>query len=592
MSADAWFVLALLIVTVGLLVSQIVRTEVTALGIILALGFSGILTPEQALGGFSSPATLTVAAMLALSAALEKAGIVDYVSQSLAKTGGGGLRRLLAILMLPTALFSAFMNNTPVVALMVPVVLAIGKRFSIPGSKLLIPISYAAILGGTCTLIGTSTNILVDSVFRSAGKGGFSMFEFAPLGLLLLAVGLVYMLVLGPKLLPSRTALSELLSASAPGNYVTEIVIRAGSRWVGHTLGEMLGDAKEITVLEVVRDEEAIVGPRSDLQICPDDMLIIESGARAIHSLLSSTDVEHGTAVADDERVAIQRVDLRVAEMVVAPGSSFVGAMVRELGLSRKFGIQVLGIRRLGRHHTIKLREWELRSGDVLLVQGEPGPLRSLQDDGDVMLVEGVERELTFPRKAPVALGIFAAMVLAATLGLAPIVMLALAAVALMLVSRALEVREAVRAVEPAVLLLLAGTIPLGEAMQSTGLAEMVAGSAVAAVSALGPWALVAVVYLLSSLLTEVLSNNATAVILAPIALGVAQSAGVDPRPLMIAVAFGASACFASPIGYQTNTLVMGPGGYSFGDFVRVGLPLNLLLAAVATVTIPWLWPL
>jgi di/tricarboxylate transporter len=265
---------------------------------------------------------------------------------------------------------------------------------------------------------------------------------------------------------------------------------------------------------------------------------------------------------------------------------------VRDLGLSRRFGIQVLAIRRLGQHHKVKLRDWRLRPGDVLLVQGEPGPLRTLQEDGDFLLIEGVERDLTFPRKAPIAIAILTAVVAAATLGLAPMVFLALAGVALMIGTRSLEIREVVRAVDPAVLLLLAGTIPLGKAMDQSGLAQHAAAEVVAMVEPFGPWVLVGACYLMTSILTEVLSNNATAVLLVPIVLGIAERLGIEPKPLLVAVAFGASASFATPIGYQTNTLVMGPGGYRVTDYLRIGLPLNLGLAVVATIAIPLIWPL
>jgi di/tricarboxylate transporter len=303
-------------------------------------------------------------------------------------------------------------------------------------------------------------------------------------------------------------------------------------------------------------------------------------------------------AVDDQPPPARTGVDLRIAEAVVTPTSQFVGRRVRSLGLSRRHGVQVLAIRRLGRQHHTQLRDLRLHAGDVLLVQGEPAHLRNVHEEGDFLLIEGVERTLTFPERAPLAAGILAAVVLLAALGVAPIVLLALAGVGAMLATRCLATRDALRAVDPEVVLLLAGTIPLGLALEQAGLAARaaewmvrIAGTDVAGTAA-GGVLLVGALYLLTSLLTEVLSNNAAAVLLTPIALGVAAQAGVDPKPLLVAIAFGASASFATPIGYQTNTLVMGPGGYRFADYLRVGVPLNALMAVTATVLIPVFWPL
>ncbi|MCB9905731.1 MAG: SLC13 family permease [Planctomycetes bacterium] len=612
--------LAILAVALVLFVTQLVRTEVTALGIIVALALFGILTPEEALSGFSSPATLTVAAMLVLSVGLERTGVVEFGARLLSRGKASGWRGLMLLLALPTVLFSAFMNNTPVVALMIPVALALARRRELAPSRVLLPISYFSILGGTCTLLGTSTNILVDALYRKEGGPGFGIFDFAPMGLCFLAVGGTYVLLVGPKLLPDRAALSELLAVQAPGRFVTEVVLRAGSRYVGKELEKAFPADRDVTVLEVVRDEQPIIGPARTMVLEENDVLYVESTASTLGHLFADPDIERGTAVADDDRVVLHallagdldgnqnevlealeagnetekttRVELHMAEAVLTPNSRFKGRRVRELGLSRKYGVQVLALRRLGRQHQYQLRNLRLQSGDVLLVQGEPAALRLIHEEGDFLLVEGVDRQMTIPQKAPLALGILAAVVLLASFGVAPIVLLALAGVGAMIATRCLDVRDVVRAIDSEVILLLAGTIPLGLAISRLGLADRAAESLIATLGGGNPWLLIGAVYLLTSVTTELLSNNATAVLLTPVVLGMAAQLGVDPKPLLIAVAFGASASFSTPIGYQTNTLVLGPGGYRFADYLRIGVPLNLLLAIAATVLIPLFWPL
>ena len=571
--------------TLVLLITQLLRIEVVALAVIAALGLFGLLDPGEALAGFSSPATLTVAAMLVLSAGLERAGVVDFLGASLLRHAKGRVAVLLVLIAMPTALFSAFMNNTAIVALMIPVALALARRTHHAASKLLIPISYVSILAGTCTLIGSSTNILVDSLYRRAGGPGFGMFEFSGLGLCYLLIGGVYVVLLVPRWLPRREAFSELLDEEAPGQFITEATVPADSRLVGKPLVESFGKDKEIRVLELIRDKPPTLGSPLEILVEAGDVLVLQGTARTIHELIDQGSVTRGTAPSDSEG------DLRTVEAVVTPNSRFLYRRVRELRLGRRQGVKILAVRRLGRHHRVEPRDFRLHSGDVLLLKGEQEALRSLQEEGDLLLIEGVERTLTFPRKAPLAVGILLAVVALAAAEVAPIVLLAVAGVVLMLLTGCLTLPHATRALDSSVLFLLAGMIPLGLAMEKTGLAREIAELVVGFAGPYGPVVLISSFYLLTSLLTEVLSNNAAAVLLTPICLGVAASMGIDPKPLLIAVTFGASASFATPIGYQTNTMVMGPGGYLFRDFLRVGLPLNVAMWVVATLLIPMFWP-
>ncbi|MEX1023799.1 MAG: SLC13 family permease [Planctomycetota bacterium] len=589
--SDATILLVLLGASLVLFTTQVVRLEITCLGIIVVLALSGVVGLDEALTGFSSPATLTIAAMFVLSAGLERSGAVDWIAMRLVHTSSGGIRRLLATLLVPTAAFSAFMNNTPVVALMIPVTLSLGNRFKHSAAKLLMPISFVAMIAGTCTLIGTSTNIVVDTIYRAHGGSGFGMFEFAGVGVVLLFVGVGYVLLLGPDMLPDRTSLGQMLEGTQPDNFVTEVRIPEDSRVVGQTLSSALAGADEVTVLELVRDEEALFTPSPETTLQAGDVLLLESSARTIHRLLGRSDVEAGTAIADDERVQIGRVDLRVAEAIVTPNTTFRGRRVRDLGLSRRFGVQVLALRRLGRRHQYQLRSLRVQSGDVLLIQGALESMHNLQETGDVLIIDGVERQLRNPRRAPLAIAVLIAVVALAAFGVAPIVVLALAGACAMLLLGCLDMSDATRALDARVLLLLAATIPLGVAMERTGLAGSAAGWVFGLVEGQGAYVTVGAIYLLTTVLTSVLSNTATAVLLAPIAIELATRSGLDVRQLLVAITFGASASFATPIGYQTNTMVMGPGGYLFRDYLRFGLPLNILLWLLATVMIPWFWP-
>jgi di/tricarboxylate transporter len=416
------------------------------------------------------------------------------------------------------------------------------------------------------------------------------MFEFTGMGLIYMGIGCAYIIYLGPKVLPSRSGLADIMGPETAGQFVTEVVVTEESVLVGRPLGELFAKDRDVTVVELIRSEEVILGPSPTMILKAQDTLLVEGTVKTIHELLQGRDFARGTAVADADRVPLSRLDLRVVEAVITPNSKFQGEEIRDLGLNRKLGINVLALRRMGQHHQYNLRDFVLRSGDVILLQGERAALSRIQEDGDVLLIEGVERSLTFPRQAPIAVGILMVVVALSAFNVAPILILSLAGVAAMLVTGCLNVAHATRALDTGVLFILAGMIPLGQAISRLGLDRMVADAVVDCAGSAGPHVLISAMYLLTTILTAFLSNNAAAVLLAPICFGIASHLQIDPRPLLVAVAFGGSASFATPIGYQTNTMVMGPGAYRFMDYVRFGGPLNLLLWIVASILIPIFW--
>jgi di/tricarboxylate transporter len=393
-------------------------------------------------------------------------------------------------------------------------------------------------------------------------------------------------------MLPKRKVLSQLLERQQRSRFVTELIIPDKSRLSGGSLGSLISGVEDVRILELVRGEDVLLGPPDNTEVETGDTLLIEGTPRGIHTILERQGIDLASAVADSQRVRISRMDLQVVEAVVTPNSPFFNLRLSEIGLNRLYGIKVLAVQRMGRHLHERLREMKLQVGDVLLIQGEESSLYELQATGNVLLVEGVERTLRFPRNAPIAFLIMVLVVGGATFGWMPLSVLAVGGAALMMLVRCLRVREAFRSLESSVLLLIAATLPLGVAMQKTGMAELLARAVIGIAEDFGPTILIGAVYLITSLLSAFLTNNATAVLLTPVVLEIGNETGIDPRPLLVAVAFGASACFATPIGYQTNLLVMGPGGYLFRDYLRIGLALNVILWLAAMLLIPMFWPL
>ncbi len=568
--------------------------EATAALIMGSLALTGILTPAEAFSGFSNPAMITIAAMFVLSAGLIRTGALEFLIRLLRRWSKGSLPRLIVMLAIVVGLSSAFMNNTPVVVMIVPVALALARQNNIKPSKILLPVSYFAILGGTCTLIGTSTNLLVNEVYLAHGGPGFGIFEFAPLGICYFVLGTLYIFLTYKRILPDRASLSSLLPEDRGATFVTELSVGPEAALVGKAISDVLPPSgKDVHLLEIVRGEQVLfAGVALDESVEPGDSLIVEGTPQGIASFIERNGVRIASVVEDEKRVEVRTMDLAIVEAVVLPDSPFVGRAISTLGLNRLYGVKVMAIQRHGLQHRYHLRGMRVKGGDVLLLQADSRGLGALRETGAVMIVEGVDRLIVESARAPLALGVLLSVILVASVGLAPLSVVALCGAGVLLATKCLRPKEAIAALDAPVLLLIAGSIPLGLGLEKTGLAEMLANAVPGLLGGMGPVAVLSGFYAITSLFSSFISNNATALLMAPLAINVAAALGVDARPFLMAIAFGASASFATPVGYQTNLIVMGPGGYTFGDYFRFGLPLNILLWIAATILIPVFWPL
>lgn len=582
----------ILILTLVLLISEKISVDKTAIGIMVLLALTGILSPAETVAGFANPAVITVGAMFLLSYGLIRTGAVGFLTELVLKFSKGNRKFAFIIVLTSVAVLSAFINNTPVVTLFIPIVMGLSCECDFSPSKLLIPLSYVSILAGTSTLIGTSTNIIVSDLAYIKGFDPLSMFELSRLGVPIAAIGILFLFLVSPKLMPGRTAPVCELDEGKEKKYIAELMVTEKSPLIGER--DINVYAKEnlgLSVIEIFRNGGVFDPSRTRLSIKPNDILLVKGAAQDVISCLKSKELSliHGKG---NLTFGGSPEDDLIVELIIPPLSSLLREPLMSDELQNDADICIIAIRSRTSYFSYKkLQSGRLKIGDILLVQCPRNKLDKIRKSQDFVLIEDIHHAIVDKGKAGIATGIFAAVVLAATLGLVDIMICALTGVFLMTFTHCLSLKDAYRSLESQVLLLIVGTLALGLAMQKTGATELYSDAFLSLFEGKSPHMILFAIIVLTSIFTHILSNNATAVLLLPIAISTAVSLGVDTRPFIIGTCFGASACYASPIGYQTNMLVYGPGGYRFSDFLKLGLPLNVIVIVIASIFIPVFWP-
>ena len=565
--------------------------DLVAMGAFVLLLAIGVLDEKSALAVFSNPAPIIVSCMFVLSAALERTGTIEALGEWFEKLAGKKELRVLLVLMLIVAVLSAFVNNTPVVVVFMPIVLALARKHDLIASRFLIPLSYAAIVGGTCTIIGTSTNLVASGIAKESGLDEFGMFEVSKLGIVFVIVTFIYMLLIGRKLLPDRVTLSTLFDSSAGKEFLTSVILSEESELIGKKISETsLSKIRDFRILEVSRSGKKINSPLKDIIFNSGDQLLVKSRVSGVVDVGGNRGIELGF----EGGLGLQELQTESAvliEGVIGPGSSLVGRSIKELNFREKYDVIILALHRRGVNLRDKFEDVRLAFGDTILVEGAPDKINALSQERDFINLSQSNCRPLRRSKVPYAVGALLLFMVLAAFKVAPLIVLALGAALLTLFSRCLEPSEAYEAIDWKVIFMIFGMLGLGTALQKVQVIQILADSLTGwALVLKNIYVLIALIYLVTAILTELISNNAVAALLTPVAISVAQAMDLDARPLVVAVMFAASASFSTPIGYQTNTYIYGAGGYKFTDFTRVGIPLTIILWIFSVILIPLMW--
>ena len=597
MTPDIILVLVLLLFGFIMFVTEIFSIDVTAMILLTVLFMLGYLTPSEALSGFSNPAVITIAFLFIISRALQKTRILEYLIVRVRRLADKSILIGRAVYLFTIGVASAIVNNTAIVAIFMPVSIRLAQKYKMSPSKMLIPLSYSAILGGTLTLVGTSTNLLVNSIYvKVPGVEPMGMFEFFKYGAILMVVGLLYILFIAPMILPSRTSTSSLTKNYRLGGYLTEMRVTAESPLNGRTCLERgINKNYDVMVLDILRDNKMITNMIRLTKLKEGDVLFVRG---TLENFLRMKEVEK-IALLTDEKLTqeeLEQEDNVVIECLITDKSDMVGKSLMTGNFRRRFGSFILAIRREGTIVREKIAHVILSAYDTLLVYGPKNKVNALSNTNEFIVLGEVDAELRKQRFWWMTIIVIVITIALAALGFMPIVKSAMLGVVILLALKILTPQESYQSINWQVIILISALIPVGIVIQKTGTAGWIAGLISSATESVPfewqPRVLLALIYFITIFLTEISSNAATAIIMTPISIAVAQQMGFDPRAFVFAVAFAASASFITPVGYQTNLMVYGPGGYKFSDYIRVGFPLAFIFWIMAIFILPILWPI